>query len=228
MNFVNKTKKLVIVGIGSIAKSAYEYFKFDSPYDVVGFCVNKDFMKEPNFMNLPVTDIDFIEQNYDYNNYEIFVAIGDLHLNKDRERLYKFLKNKKYKFATYVSSNAFVWHNVKIGENCLIMENNVLQHDVEIGNNVIMWSGNHVGHFTKILDNCFISSHVVISGYTIIGKNSFIGVNSSISNNITIGDFNFIGLGSIINKSTDENSVYISQSSIKSIVSAKRFCKVKD
>jgi len=223
-----KSKKLVIVGVGNIAISAYEYFSFDSFYEIVAFSINKNFIKDSKFINLPIVPLEDIENYFDTINYEIFVAIGDSHLNKDRERVYKFLKEKNYKFANYISSKAFVWRDVKIGENCFILENNVIQHGVEIGNNVTLWSGNHIGHFAKILDNCFITSHVVISGYSVIGKNCFIGVNASISNNIEIGEFNFIGLGAIINKSTEENSLYFSVPSEKSKVSAKRFCKIID
>ena len=31
-----------------------------------------------------------------------------------------------------------MWHNVEVGENSFIFENNVVQHRVRIGNNVIL------------------------------------------------------------------------------------------
>ena len=56
------------------------------------------------------------------------------------------MKAKGYAAATYVSSRAFVWHNVVLGDNVFIFESNVVQHHASIGNDVILWSGNHIGH----------------------------------------------------------------------------------
>ena len=39
-------KKLVIVGAGEFAEIAYEYFTYDSDYEVVGFAVEKAYIKE--------------------------------------------------------------------------------------------------------------------------------------------------------------------------------------
>lgn len=39
---------------------------------------------------------------------------------------------------TYVSSKATIWPEAAIGENCLIIENNVVRLFAEIGNDVIM------------------------------------------------------------------------------------------
>ena len=37
---------IVIIGAGETAAIAYKYFTDDSPYEVVGFCVEGDFIKE--------------------------------------------------------------------------------------------------------------------------------------------------------------------------------------
>ncbi len=36
---MGKTRKLIIVGAGEFAEIAYEYFSYDSEYDVVAFAV---------------------------------------------------------------------------------------------------------------------------------------------------------------------------------------------
>ena len=48
---MNKTKKLIIVGAGETANLAYEYFTFDSEYEVCAFSANKDYIKEKTFRN---------------------------------------------------------------------------------------------------------------------------------------------------------------------------------
>lgn len=223
-----KNKKLVICGMGETGRLAYQYFKHDSLYEVVAFAVNKEYLKSSTFFDLPVIALEEMHQNYGPENNEVFVAMGSGHLNCDRQRVYEYVKTQGYKCANYISSKAFVWPDVEVGDNCFILENNVLQSGVKVGNNVVLWSGNHVGHLSHIADHCFVSSHVVISGNSLIGKNCFIGVNSAIADNVKIADDNYIGLGSVVNKSTEENSVYTGNPAIKSSVSAKRLSKVKD
>jgi sugar O-acyltransferase (sialic acid O-acetyltransferase NeuD family) len=118
------------------------------------------------------------------------------------------IKRKGFECVSYVSSHAFVWHNVEIGDNCFILENNVVQYGVTLGNDIVLWSGNHIGHRTVIRDHVFISSHVVISGYCEIGEHCFLGVNSSVSDHIKVANDCLVGAGALIHKDTKERMVY--------------------
>ncbi|WPY01137.1 Acetyltransferase [Candidatus Trichorickettsia mobilis] len=219
-------KKVVIIGDSSFAQIAFEYFNNDSPYQVVGFAVESKFRKQDSLFNIPVIDFEKIELYFPNKNHEVFVAVTYVQLNRVRTRLYLEAKNKGYKMASYVSSRAFCWGNVKLGEHVFIFEDNTLQPFVEIGNNVVLWSGNHIGHHSIIRDNCFISSHVVISGHCDIGKNCFMGVNSTISNNIIIADDCLIGIGSVITKNTEQNNIYKGNPAIATNVMATKLFKV--
>lgn len=219
-------KNLVIVGVGEIAAIAYEYFLYDSDYRIVAFSASNDYLKKSTFKNLKVVPLDKIKNKFPPNENNIFVAMGNSRLNYDRYHIYNIVKSLGYQCASYISSRAFVWDNVEIGENCFILENNVLQPYTKVGNNVTLWSGNHIGHRTVIEDNCFITSHVMISGMCKISQNVFIGGNSSIANNVTIEKDNFIAMGSVINKSTVMDSVYKGNPAKRASVTAKMFCGV--
>ncbi len=201
--------KLIIVGDGETAELAYEYFTHDSPHEVVAFSVEREYAKKDNLFSLPVVYFEDIEKSYAVSEFQVFVAISYTRLNRVRARLYREAKLKGYSIASYVSSRAFVWRNVEIGENCFILENNVVQYAVKIGNNVVLWSGNHIGHQTVVRDNAFISSHVVVSGYCEVGENCFLGVNSCIANNVKIAKDCLIGMGAVVNKNTEERKVYV-------------------
>ena len=188
---------------------AYDYFTYDSPYDVVAFAVEAEYARKSEFAGLPVVHFEEVERLYPPGTHEAFAAISYTQLNRVRARLYQATKAKGYILASYVSSKAFVWRNVEIGENCFIFENNVVQYAVKIGNNVVFWSGNHIGHQTVIKDNVFISSHVVVSGYCEVGENCFLGVNSCIANNIQIAPDCVIGMGAVIHKNTEAGKVYV-------------------
>jgi sugar O-acyltransferase (sialic acid O-acetyltransferase NeuD family) len=220
---MKKSKKLIIVGIGETALLAYDYFTYDSVYEVVAFAVEKEFLSITVFKNLPVVQFENINESYSVNYYELFIAVSSTNLNRLRTRLFLYAKELGYTLATYISSKAFIWHDLKVGENCFILENNIIQPFVEIGNNVTLWSGNHIGHRSRILDNCFITSHVVISGFCLIKENSFIGVNSTISDNVIVGSDCLISLGSVISKSTTNGGIYKGNPAVKHKLSTKQF-----
>jgi sugar O-acyltransferase (sialic acid O-acetyltransferase NeuD family) len=201
--------KLVIVGDGETAEIAYEYFTYDSKYQVVAFSVERAYLKKNKMFKLPVVPFEDLENLYSPKKYELYIAVSFTELNRVRTRLYKQAKAKGYKLASYVSSKAFVWRNVKVGENCFIFENNTLQYNVKIGNNVTLWSGNHIGHRTVIKDNTFVSSHVTISGYCEIGENCFLGVNSTLVATVKVADDCVVGAGAVVLHDTIRGLVYV-------------------
>ncbi|MEK4698980.1 acetyltransferase [Solibacillus sp. FSL R7-0668] len=224
---MNKEELLVLVGDGEFAEIAYEYFTYDSPYRVVAFAAEKEYLVKETLYGLPVIPFEEIEQRYPSDQYKVFVAINSTKLNRPRTRLYNEVKNKEYEVVSYISSKAFVWRNVKIGENTFIFENNVLQHHVEVGNNVIMWSGNHIGHRSVIKDNSFITSHVVIGGRCEVGESSFLGINSTINDMIKIGKDCFISSGAVVNKNTKEGYIYSGNPAKSMAITSYRYYEIE-
>lgn len=202
-------KPLVLVGAGEFAQIALEYFTADSDYEVVGFSVERDYLGQTEIEGRPVVPYEDIERRFPPGDVEIFVAIPATDLNRLRTRFYQDAKRKGYRFATYVSSRAFVWRNAEIGENTFIFEMNVIQPFVRVGHNCILWSGNHVGHRTIIHDNVYIASHVVISGYCDIGEGCFIGVNATLNEHIMIAPNCVIGSGALIARDTEAERIYV-------------------
>ncbi|MCK9353819.1 MAG: acetyltransferase [Gallionella sp.] len=225
---MNKTKQLVIVGDSAFAEIAHEYFDVDSNYKVVAFSVERDFLKNDEKRGLPIVPFEELETHFDPATHEVYVAATYTQFNRLRARLATTAKAKGYRLASYISSRAFVWRNVELGEHCFIFEDNTVQPFVRIGNNVVLWSGNHIGHHSLIRDNCFIASHAVISGFCDIGENSFIGVNATLANNVTIGKDNWIGPNVAIMKNTEADALYKTDQPEPAKISASRFFKIKE
>jgi sugar O-acyltransferase (sialic acid O-acetyltransferase NeuD family) len=223
-----KNKKLIIVGDSAFAELAYEYFNHDSDYEVVAFSVEQEYITRDKLFDLPVTPFELLETIYSPDEHQVFVAVVYTQLNRLRTRLCLESKQKGFKLASYISSKAFVWQNVQIGEHCFIFESNVVQPFVQLEENVILWSGNHIGHHSIIHKNCFISSHVVISGFVEVGENCFLGVNSTFSNNLKIGKDCWIGPGVAITKDSPEGSLYGPGKAEAAKVSSLKFFKVKE
>lgn len=205
------SKKLIIVGLGETAELAYDYFSYDSEYEVVAFAAEERYLAKKKltlFEDLPVVAVEAMPSLFPVDEYNAFVAMSYSRLNHDRSRLYRAVKSMGYSLASYISSKAFIGRNVAIGDNCFILENNVLQRNVKIGNNVILWSGNHIGHRSSIDDNVFLSSHVAVSGFCHIGKYCFLGINSCIGDNVTIADDCFIGGGVALMHDSSFGEIY--------------------
>lgn len=203
------SRPLVLVGAGEFAQIACEYFEHDSDYDVRAFCVERDYLDQPQLAGRPVLAFETLEAHYPPTDVELFVAVPASQLNRLRTRLYLEAKRRGYRLASYVSSRAFVWRNAELGENCFVFEGNVIQPFVRIGNNCILWSGNHVGHRTVVQDNVFIASHAVISGYCEIGAGSFIGVNATFNDHVKVAPDNVIGAGALVTRDTEPGRVYV-------------------
>lgn len=207
---MGKTRELVIVGAGEFAGIAFEYFSYDSEYKVVAFAVDEQYKKANEYMGLPLVAFEELKDKYPPEKYDVFVAVTYTKLNRDRRRVFLRCKELGYHCASYISSHAFVWHNVEIGENTFIFEDNTIQYHVSIGNNVVLWSGNHIGHRAIIEDDVWFTSHCVVSGFCRIGRGSFIGVNATLGDQVALGEDTVFGAGALTVKSlTEKGCVYV-------------------
>ena len=160
-------------------------------------------------LGLPVVPFEEIETAFPPEHYQMFVAIGYRNLNAARAGKYRQAKAKGYALASYVSTRSLLWPDLKLGDNCLILEGNTIQPFVTIGSNVIIWCGNLISHHVHIGDNAFIASHVVVSGGVKIGRSCFIGVNATLREHLSIADNTIVGAGALILKNTEENAGYL-------------------
>ena len=206
---MQKNHKLIIIGDSAFAEIAYEYFTYDSEYEVVAFSVEQEYLKRNSLFGIPVVPFETLAEKFATSDHYFYAAMVYTQGNKLRERLYLQAKERGFKPASYISSRCFVWRNVELGEHCFIFENNVVQPFVKIGANVVLWSGNHIGHHSTIKSHCFISSHVVVSGFCQIGERCFMGVNSTLGNNINIGDNCVVGAAATIVGDVEDNQTVI-------------------
>lgn len=188
-----KNKKLIIFGDSAFAEIAYEYFTYDSDYEVVAFTVSEEFLIKENLFDLPIIPFEEIQNIFSPEDCEMHIALTYNNLNRTRAHFYEKAKEKGYTLSNYISSKAFVWRNVEIGDNVFVFEDNTIQPFVKLGSNNVLWSGNHIGHHSTIGSHNFISSHVVISGFCKVGNHNFMGVNTTIGNNLSVGDDCLLG-----------------------------------
>lgn len=205
---MDQPRKLVIVGDSLFAEIAYEYFTHDSDYDVVAFSVESAFRSRDTFLGLPVVPFERLAEELDPATHSVYAAIAYGQVNRLRARLAREAKAHGFSLASYVSSRAFIWRNVTLGEHVFIFEDNTIQPFVRIGSNVVLWSGNHIGHHSIVCDNVFVASQAVISGSVEIGEYSFVGVNATVVNDVVVGRDTWIGPNVVVTRDTEEGSTW--------------------
>jgi sugar O-acyltransferase (sialic acid O-acetyltransferase NeuD family) len=200
--------KVVVFGVGNWAELAHFYLTHDSPHEVAGFTLDRDYLDRGSFLGLPVVAFDEVEERYPPDRYQMFLPISFKRMNHVRADRYHEAKRRGYTLISYVSSKATTWPGFECGDNCFIFEDNTIQPFVRIGNNVVIWSGNHIGHHTTIKDHVMITSHVVISGCCTIEEHCFFGVNSAVRDETMVARETVVGMGVTIVKDTREFEVY--------------------
>lgn len=215
-------KPLVIFGAGELAEIAAYYWEKDANRKVAAFTVDSAHLRDERFAGLPVVSFEDVANSHGPETHDLFVAIGYSRINLLRQEKCAAAAAKGYQLASYVSTRASIFDNVKYGWNCFILEDNTVQPFVALGNGVTLWSGNHIGHHATIGDFAFISSHVVISGGVTVGERSFIGVNSTINDHISIGARCVIGSASLVTKALVDESVVSAEPAHLSPVPSRR------
>jgi sugar O-acyltransferase (sialic acid O-acetyltransferase NeuD family) len=206
---------IVIFGAGDIARLASGYFQNDSDHQVVAFTVDREYLREPTYLGLPVVPFDELPTVYPAPAFALFVAISYARMNRLRAAKCEAGRKLGYRLVSYVSSRCTWLSEHPPGDNCFILEDNTIQPGARIGHDVTLWSGNHVGHDCTIGDHCFVTSHVVISGWVRVGEYCFLGVNSTLRNSIRIAPSTLIGAGAVITSDTEEGGVYAPPRAVK-------------
>ncbi|MCB0697856.1 MAG: acetyltransferase [Chitinophagaceae bacterium] len=213
--------KVVIFGVQDFAELAHYYLVNDSEHEVVAFSVNEQYMPEqPTFHGLPVVPFETVESSYPPVEFSFFAPMSPQRMNRLRESVYNSIKEKGYNLISYISTKATLFDN-PIGDNCFILENNVIQPFTSVGNNVVLWSGNHIGHHGRIEDHVMFTSHVVLSGHCKVCSYSVLGVNATIRDGVTIAEGTFVAMAASITKDTEAWSMYKGNPAVKSDRSTK-------
>lgn len=202
-------RSLIVFGIGELAQLAAYYFKQDAGREVEAFVLDDALVSERSFDSRPVVALSELTGLFPSAEFDAFVAIGYRRLNEARAEKCAQLRGLGYRLASYVSSRSIVWPDLKLGDNCFIMEGNTIQPFVQIGNGVIVWCDNLISHHVVVGDNAFITSHVVVSGGVHIGERTFLGVNATIKEKVRIGSGVIVGAGALILRDADADSGYL-------------------
>ena len=159
---------VVIFGAGQIAEVAKTYIDAHGPIGSLASPSISAYLGAETFHGLPVVAWERLEQHFPPHSIALLGPLSYRRINEFRRDRHLEGKARGYRFASFVHPASHVY-TAEIGENCFILENNVIQPFVRIGDGVIIWSGNHVGHHAVIGDYCFLASQVGLGGGVQVG-----------------------------------------------------------
>ncbi len=200
-------EKLIIIGTGPNGKNAYKFIKRYGLFDILGFAVNAEYKISDTFLDLPVYEIEYLENIIDKDKTYLFAALLWNRLNADRKDLYLSLKERGYKFANLISPKASI-HGAIAGDNCWIHDFVTIQSDTVIKNNIAILPYSLVCDNCVIGDHCFLGAKATIGGGTEIGEQTFVGMNCTVFDDTKVGKKCILGACAAVKRNVPDNSVY--------------------
>lgn len=192
-------EKLLLVGAHEVAKEVRCFVEKYNLFEVVGFTVNRQYIKEETIDGLPVIPLEDLDNYVDRETTKVFMAISwGQKLNQIRKDIFICLKEKGYVFANLIAPQAVILTD-KIGEGNWFHEFCYIGHEAAVEDNNDFRPFSTIGHYTKVGSHNHFSK-CTVGGIAHIGDCNFVGMQAIIYNRITVGNKNFIGAGTIVKK----------------------------
>ncbi|HZS54350.1 MAG TPA: acetyltransferase [Bryobacteraceae bacterium] len=200
--------ELIIYGAGPFAKLMHFYFTNDSPNRVSAFTVDAPYFNEPVLCGLPVVPFEEILHRYPPSHFEMFVAVGYRRM-RQRMALYGKAKASGYRLTNYVSSQAFHFRDLQMGENNIMLANVHVEPFTQIGDNNAFMADTLVSHDVRIGNGNFFSAKCLIASGCAIDDNCFFGNGTVLIDRLSIGSETQIVAGSVLLQNTKKCRKYM-------------------
>lgn len=226
VRFLFTMKPIILFGNGKIAEVLLYFFTHHSDHKVVACTVDRNYLFDAEWQGLPVIPFDEIRNSHPPESYDMFVALGYQDMNSLRAARCDEARQQGYNLVSYVHPESGLPGDCTHGDNCFIMNQVLIHPRVRLGNNVFVWSGAMIGHHSTIGNNCWLTSCANISGGVEAGENCFFAVNSTIGNSVRVGANCFIGANALVIKSTEDNQVFLAESSKPQRLNTQQFLRM--
>lgn len=215
---------VVIFGAGQFAEFMSVYIQQDTQDNIVAYTVDRDFCTKATFNGLPLVPWEDLEAHYPPDEVQVLGPISYRDANRFRRDRFNEGKKRGYSFYTFIHPSCHIY-TTNIGENVILLENNIVQPFSKIGHNCMLGSNNHIGHHSTLKAHGFLCGRVSIAGNTMIEEGVFWATRTTAIDNITIGAWSIITPGTIATENIPENSILIREKNkiLKNV--AKRFAK---
>ena len=202
------TKKVIILGTGDNAELLRFFIKDCGMGEVEAFAVDRQFIEESVFCDLPVVALDDLPRVHPPSSHCVVNAVGYRQMNALRSRMSRDVKAMGYEMPGFVHPSAEVASNVRTGANFIAFEKVVVEPFTTIGDDVFLWGGVFIAHHCCVDDACFFAPRAALAGNVVVGKKCFVGANATVRARVTLAEQCLIGAGACISRSTEPGTIY--------------------
>lgn len=207
-------KGLYIFGNNKLARLMVRYVAKYSDCEFLGFCVDREYLKNDTFAGYKNIAFEDIEKLHSEDDVSILICIGNNKMNDIRKAKYASIKARGYKIAQFVHPKAHLESN-DLGEGNIILEGVSVGMGAKLGVCNVIWNGCNISHDTVIGDFNYIAPSTAIAGNTVVGDNCFLGIGSIVRSAVNIASYTFAGAGCYLDNDTEEGDVYVPARTVK-------------
>jgi len=182
-----------IVGAGSQARETAGYYVADGG-SVRWFAVNDEYLDQARAdptLGAPVLTLE--EARRQDPDLPVVIGFG---YPGDRHRFAEAWPGTR--FDTYVSSAAWLAHDVEVGEGTVVCPGAIVNRTARLGRHVLVNTGASVSHDAVLGDYVTLSPNAALAGRVELGQGTFVGIGATISTGITVGEGALIGAGAVV------------------------------
>ncbi|MBQ9641783.1 MAG: acetyltransferase [Bacteroidaceae bacterium] len=201
-------KHLIIIGARGWGRETYALAKacrgYGEEFDIKGFLDDKTAALDGMAGYPPILDS---VEHYEPQPDDVFTcAMGDAHWKRHYAEI---VLRKNGHFISLVHKSAYVGHNTRMGQGCIVCNDVSISCDIEIGDFVTFQRLADVGHDVRIGSYAHLGTKSFMGGYSSIGEESTIQTSGIVLPHVSVGNHCLVGAGAVvIRKVKDGQTVY--------------------
>jgi sugar O-acyltransferase (sialic acid O-acetyltransferase NeuD family) len=195
--------ELLIIGAGSVGGFlANNLGLFENEYKIIGFLDDDPDKIGKEIFNYKI--IGPVSQLSLYANKNINVVFG-IATPRIKIGILKKLNPSGFNFPPFISKNAWISENVKVGKGVIIYPGVSINYNTVIGDFVIVNMNCAIGHDILISNYSTLAPGVCLAGHTKVMEGVDIGIGAATKQNIIIGKNAIIGGKAMLIHDVNEN-----------------------
>ena len=219
-------KPLVLFGCGKIAEVVLQVLRQSGQRRVAAVCADRDYLPGSVWQGLPTVAFEDVASQFPPEQFEMFIALGYQQMNELRASKCAAARALGYTLTSVQGPNVQLPSDCQHGDNCFFLGPVHVHPCVKFGSNVFVWSGAIIGHHSVVGDDCWITSGANVAGVVRLGAGSFLAINSTVVNGVSVGVRCFVGANALITKSTQDEQVFVAESSKPQRLNSRQFFRM--
>lgn len=188
-------KKLYLVGGGGHCVSCIDVIESTDHYMIAGI-FDDDKKKGQTILGYPILGGDKEISKYVSGDAEFLITVGQIKTAEVRKKIFKHLSSLNAKFATVVSSRAYVSKHAKVNSGTIVMHDALVNAGAVVGEQCIVNSKALVEHEAMIGNFCHISTGAIVNGNAVVKDAVFLGSQAVTLQGISVESGKVIPAGS--------------------------------